>query len=162
MQRDERETLRRRFHFRCGYCGVKESDAGAELTVDHFPPRSQGGLNDPESWVYCCHACSEFKGDYWQPNSLHRILHPVRDNVAAHLVEQGDGTFWALSETGAFHIEALHLNRDQLIAYRCERRRLDAARQTQTRLLERLQQMEDQVQSLSDQLDNLGRGGHNS
>ena len=46
MRQDERETLQRRFQFRCGYCGVSERDAGAELTVDHFQPRSQGGLHD--------------------------------------------------------------------------------------------------------------------
>ena len=28
-----------------------------------------------------------------------------------HMVEQEDGTLQALSETGAFHIERLHLNR---------------------------------------------------
>jgi hypothetical protein len=42
MRQDERETLRQRFAFRCGYCGVSEQDAGAERTVDHFQPRSQG------------------------------------------------------------------------------------------------------------------------
>ena len=35
MRPEEREALRRRFHFRCGYCGVSETDGGAELTVDH-------------------------------------------------------------------------------------------------------------------------------
>jgi 5-methylcytosine-specific restriction endonuclease McrA len=111
MRPDEREALRGRFQYRCGYCGVSERDAGAELTIDHFQPRSQGGSDEPENWVYCCHACNEFKGDFWQPTSLHRILHPLRDDLAAHMVEQEDGTLQALSETGAFHIERLHLNR---------------------------------------------------
>jgi 5-methylcytosine-specific restriction endonuclease McrA len=62
MRQDEHETLRRIYQFRCGYCGVRERDAGAELTVDHFQPRSQGGLDGPENWVYSCHACNEFKG----------------------------------------------------------------------------------------------------
>ncbi len=43
MRSDEREILRQRFQFRCGYCGVRETDAGAELTADHFQPRSRGG-----------------------------------------------------------------------------------------------------------------------
>src|SRR6266581_2254378 len=102
MRQDDRESLRRRFQFRCGYCGVSERDVGAELTVDHFQPRSQGGLHESENWVYCCHACNEFKGDVWQPNSLQRILHPLRDELAAHLIEQEDGTLRALSATGAF------------------------------------------------------------
>src|SRR5262245_52364895 len=110
MGQDERETLRRCYQFRCGYCGVSEHDVGAELTVDHFQPRSQGGLDEAENWVYCCHACNEFKGSCWQPNAPHRILHPLRDDLAAHIVEQEDGTLQARSETGAFHIETLHLN----------------------------------------------------
>src|SRR5438477_10335087 len=124
MRQEERETLRRRFEFRCGYCGVSERDVGAELTVDHFQPRSQGGQHEPENWVYCCHACNEFKGNWWQPDSPNRILHPSHDESAAHFVKQEDGTLRALTETGLFHIERLHLNRRQLVAYRLERRRL--------------------------------------
>ena len=161
MRQDARESLRRRFRFRCGYCGVRESDVRAELTVDHFQPRSQGGLDEAENGVYCCHACNEFKGDSWRPNSPHCILHPIRDDMAAHLVEREDGTLQALSETGAFHIERLHLNRRQLVAYRRERRLLEAARLTQARLLERLRQLEQQVQSLTVQAEQLERADPN-
>jgi hypothetical protein len=162
MRQEEREMLRRRFQFRCGYCGVSERDVGAELTVDHFQPRSQGGLHEPENWVYCCHAGNEFKGDFWQPSAPRHILHPLRDELAAHLIEQEDGTLLALSETGTFHIERLHLNRQPLVAYRCERRRLEAARQSQARLRERLQQLEEQVQALTAHLEQLGRGDPNT
>lgn len=162
MRQEERETLRRRFQFRCGYCGVSEDDAGADLTVDHFQPRAQGGVHESENWVYCCHACNEFKGDFWQPGATHRILHPLRDDLAAHLVEKEDGTLQARTETGAFLMVRLHLNRRQLIMYRRERRLLEAARQTHASLLERLQQLEEQVQSLAAQLEQLERPGPNS
>jgi hypothetical protein len=148
MSQHEREMLRQRFQFRCGYCGVRERDAGAEMTVDHFQPRSRGGSHDPDNWVYCCHACNEFKGDHWQPDSSQRVLHPLRDTLATHLVEEEDGTVRALTETGAFHIDRLHLNRVPLVAYRRERRRLEAARQSQDRVLERLRQLEVEVQSM--------------
>jgi hypothetical protein len=115
-------------------------------------------LHEPENWVYCCHACNEFKGDSWQPESPRHILHPLRDHLTAHLVEQEDGTFQALSETGAYHIERLHLNRPPLVAYRRERRQLEAARQTQARLLEGLRQLEEQVQSLTAQVEEFRRG----
>ena len=36
MDADERETLRKRFRYRCGYCGVLERDVGAALTLDHL------------------------------------------------------------------------------------------------------------------------------
>jgi HNH endonuclease len=162
MRPEEREALRRRFQFRCGYCGVSEQDAGAELTVDHFQPRSRGGLHEPDNWVYCCHACNEFKGDVWQPGSPQRILHPVRDEVAAHLIEDADGMLRALTETGAFHIDTLHLNRAQLVAYRLERRLLEVARQNQDQLLERLRRLEEEVQSLTAQLAQLEREDFNA
>lgn len=158
MRPGEREALRRRFKFCCGYCGVSERDAGAELTVDHFQPCSQGGLPDPDNLVYCCQACNELKGDFWQPASSRRILHPLKDDLASHLLEQEDGTLQPRSETGAYHIEKLHLNRPQLIEYRYERRRLEAARQSQARLLKRLHQLEEQVKSLTSQLEKLGQG----
>jgi hypothetical protein len=157
MRQDERDLLRGRFQFRCGYCEVRERDAGAELTVDHFQPRSQGGLDEPDNWVYCCHACNEFKGDYWQPDSPRRILHPLRDAVAAHLVEEEDGTLRALTETGAFHIERLHLNRQPLVAYRQEWRRLEHARQTRASHLERLRKLEEEVQQMIAELTQLGK-----
>jgi hypothetical protein len=161
MRPDEHEALRCRFQFRCGYCGVSERDAGAELTVDHFQPRSRGGLHEPANWVYCCHACNEFKGDFWQPTSPQRILKPLQDDMPRHLAEQADGTLQPLSETGAFHIQRLHLNRRQLVAFRLEQRRQEAARQAQTQLLERLRQLEVQVQTLTAQLEQFERGDPN-
>ena len=158
MRQDERERLRCQFQFRCGYCGVSERDVGAELTVDHFQPRSKGGLHEPQNWVYCCHACNEFKGDTWQPNSPERILHPLQDSLAAHIVEREDGMLQGLSVTGAFHIQRLHLNRAQLVAYRRQRRLLEAARQTRARLLETLRQLEEQVQTLATQLEQFEQG----
>ncbi|MBC7798099.1 MAG: HNH endonuclease, partial [Pyrinomonadaceae bacterium] len=53
------------------------------MTVDHFLPRSLGGDDSLDNLIYCCHACNEFKGDYWQPNSPRRILHPLRDAIAS-------------------------------------------------------------------------------
>jgi 5-methylcytosine-specific restriction endonuclease McrA len=106
MRQVERETLRRCFQFHCGYCGVSERDAGAELTVDHFQPSSRGGLDGPENWVYCCHACNEFKGDFWNPGSPQRVLHPLRDDPAIHMTEQKDGMLQALSDRGFSHREA--------------------------------------------------------
>jgi 5-methylcytosine-specific restriction endonuclease McrA len=62
MRPEEREVLRRRFDFRCGYCGVSENDVGAELTVDHYHPRSRNGPDEPANWVYSCFACNTHKG----------------------------------------------------------------------------------------------------
>lgn len=162
MRQDERYSLRLRFQFCCGYCGVRESDVGAELTVDHFQPISQGGLDEPENWVYCCHACNEFKGDYWQPASALRVLHPIRGNLATHVHEDDDGVLVGNTETGVFHIDQLRLNRAQLALYRRERRLLQAALTAQADVLHRLQLLEQQVQDLTSQVERLERGDQTS
>jgi len=122
MLPDPRAELRRLYQFRCGYCGTSEVDVGAALTIDHFQPHAHGGADDPTNWVYCCHACNEFKGDHWQPESPRRILHPLHDDLSAYIVEEADGMLRGLTETGTFHIQRLHLNRPQLIAHRLARR----------------------------------------
>ena len=148
MREDERLALRRRFRFRCGYCGVCERDAGAELTVDHFQPRSKAGKDVPENWVYCCHACNEFKGDYWEPVSVQQILHPFRNNLADHVTEEPDGTLRGLTATGAFHIERLHLNRGPLVALRKERQREKSLKREDAIQKARLQNLLKRVRSI--------------
>ncbi|MEW6210530.1 MAG: HNH endonuclease signature motif containing protein, partial [Acidobacteriota bacterium] len=68
MKQDIKESVRRAYDFRCGYCGVREEEAGSELEVDHFQPRSTGGGDDLENLVYCCTTCNRFKSDYWPAN----------------------------------------------------------------------------------------------
>lgn len=142
MRRADRVTLRQRFGFRCGYCGISEADTGAELTVDHYQPVTCGGPDAPENWVYCCHACNEFKGDYWAADETRRILHPSRDDLAEHLVERDDGSIEGLTPAGRFHIECLHLNRPGLRSHRRDRRLLEQALRAQAELLRRLDDLE--------------------
>jgi hypothetical protein len=136
---------------------VTEHDIGAELTVDHFHPRSRGGAHEPQNWVYCCHACNEFKADHWQPDSIQRVLHPLHDDLTAHILEQEDGRLRPLTETGAFHIARLHLNRQQLVEHRIERRRLTIVYQKQVALIDELERLEDQLTILLARLEELMR-----
>jgi HNH endonuclease len=145
---EEREALRRRFDFRCGYCGVSEMDAGAELTVDHFQPRSHGGSDGASNWVYSCFSCNNHKSDIWAPDSPQRILHPLDDHLAEHLTLQLDGTLIGHTETGQFHIQQLQLNRPPLIAHRRERQRRAVLRQTLDEALRRQEELRRRVEAL--------------
>ena len=130
MTRRERDQLRERFDFRCGYCGVRETDVGALLTVDHFHPQSQNGADDASNWIYCCAACNTFKGAYWpQSGTQLALLNPLQDN-SLHLEPQ-NGVLIALSPRGHNHIEQLHLNREPLVAHR---RDVEERRQSVERL----------------------------
>ena len=151
MRASDRQALRVRYNFRCGYCGIREIDAGAELTIDHFQPHSRGGNDEMDNLVYCCHACNEFKGDYWQPASAHRILHPLRDNQSEHFVLTGEDVLHPLMETGAFHMQRLDLNRNELILHRREQRVLDEDRATQQATINRLLILEQRIETLQTQ-----------
>jgi len=115
MTSQQRQAVRERFGFRCGYCGVHEHQVGAELAIDHFQPRSHGGTDELDNLVIThfvgtrCHACNSHKGDYWQSGTPRRLLHPLRDNLAEHLTSSDDGTLRGLTETGTSHIQRLRL-----------------------------------------------------
>lgn len=155
MRQEVRQAIRQRYGFRCGYCGIREVDVGAELTIDHFQPRSQGGSDALDNLVYCCHACNEFKGDYWEREAEHRMLHPLRDDLAAHLREQENGILHSLSVTGESYIERLRLNRPGLVAYRRERRRLESAHVMQQAFLQQLSDLAQRIETLQEQIQRL-------
>ena len=164
MPPDPREELRRLYQFRCGYCGTSEVDVGAALTIDHFQPRAHGGADDPTNWVYCYHACNEFKGDHWQPESPYRILHPLQDDLSASIVGEADGRLRGLTETGTFHIQRLHLNRPQLIAHRLARRintevrrTIEISQQEEAAHLQRLAELEEALQAALQRLGQMRR-----
>ena len=164
MHADSREALRRLYQFRCGYCGTSEVDVGAALTVDHFQPRARGGADDPVNWVYCCPACNAFKGDYWNPDSPYRLLHPLHDDLVLFITEEADGRLRGLTETGIFHVQRLHLNRPQLVAQRLARRihaeirqALATSRQEEAARLQRLAALEEELRVALHRLEQMRR-----
>jgi HNH endonuclease len=161
-EQEKREIVRQNFKFSCGYCGVHENEVGNELELDHFQPRTAGGSDEFENLVYCCTACNRIKGEFWTTLSIKRLLHPVRDLIADHLLEELDGRLVALSETGAFHLQRLRLNRPPLIAQRqarTERTNLrievDELRTAQAKLQELLAARDAQIKEIVSQLDRL-------
>jgi HNH endonuclease len=120
------QTVRERYAFCCGYCGVSEADAGGELTVDHFHPISAGGDHSDENLVYACVRCNQYKWALCQEATAlapeRRLLHPLRDDLPAHIREdESTGRLEGLTATGRFHIVALRLNRPALIMHRQRR-----------------------------------------
>lgn len=56
-----RRNVFKRDHYTCQYCGGQPG--GAELTIDHVVPRSQGGVSSWENCVLACMACNKRKAD---------------------------------------------------------------------------------------------------
>jgi DNA-binding PadR family transcriptional regulator len=118
-----------------------------------------GGRDDLDNLVYCCPTCNRLKGDFWpQANpytTLHRLLHPRRDNLLEHLREGEDDRLIALTETGAFHLARLRLNRAPLVGLRRARREsvrlrqdLAVAQEAQKRLLQNITDIEGELNEI--------------
>jgi hypothetical protein len=162
VNEEQRERVRQRYAYRCGYCGVHEADAGATLTIDHYRPRRHGGGDEDENLVYCCPKCNECKGAYWhETDPRHtRLLHPLRDDLGVHTEEDESGQLVGLTPEGVFFIRRLHLNRTPLVTYRLRRRserelrheadvlrqRVDELQQGITELFAALEAINDEVE----------------
>jgi hypothetical protein len=158
-EQSSRDAVRRIYELRWGYCGVHEEEAGGPLEIDHFQPRSKGGRDGLENLVYCCPTCNRLKGDFWpqaDPDTIiHRLLHPRRDNLIEHLRAGEDDRLIALTETGAFHIARLRLNRAPLVALRRARREyvqlrqeLAVVQEAQERLLQNITDLERELNEI--------------
>lgn len=139
MPHPKHNEVRTRYHERCGYCGVREDDVGGELTVDHFVPVSAGGDDGDDNLVYACFRCNLFKSDFSPTNNDrsngHVLLHPLQNNVAAHVrLDEATGRVKPLTETGRFQIALMHLNRPALIALRLRRRHQELLQERRTLL----------------------------
>jgi 5-methylcytosine-specific restriction endonuclease McrA len=100
-------TVRERYAFCCGYCGVSEADVGGELTVDHFCSVSASGDDSDENLVYACVRCNQYKGalrpEVTDVANERRLLHPLRDDLAAHIREdERTGRGRGLLQRGVF------------------------------------------------------------
>jgi uncharacterized protein (TIGR02646 family) len=153
------QAVRQQHGFCCGYCGISEADAGTTLTVDHFRPRSHGGTDDLSNLVYCCHACNEHKGSFWNPDQDDRILHPLQDNLTEHFTEQPDGVLVPLTDTGSFHIVRLQLNRPALIRYRRIRHEERQDRENRAAIVSLLHQVEKALREIEATIERLRSGG---
>ena len=122
MAHSRHQEVRRHYNYRCGYCGVSETECGGELTIDHFRPVSAGGDDGDNNLVYCCFRCNGYKADFHpSPDDIKhgfQLLHPLIDSSASHFQQDRTGLLVPLTAQGAFHLKLLHLNRPLLVELR--------------------------------------------
>jgi hypothetical protein len=119
-----RERVRQRANLACEFCGISETDAGGELTVDHFQPKGKGGDDSLDNLLYCCPRCNQYKLDYWPTLPENPSLwNPRSEPASQHFLAFDDGTLFPLTATGAFTLRRLRLNRQPLVTHRLRKRR---------------------------------------
>lgn len=147
-----KRLVRSIYVMRCGYCLVPEAEIGAQLTFDHFQPQSQGGSDEPANLVYACHACNEFKGEYFGATDETRLLHPLRDDLTTHLILQSDGTLQFLTPEGERFIQVLQLNRIPLVLRRKSEGQRERSFERYETINARLDAIMEQVQRIEKRL----------
>ncbi len=147
-----RDQVRQRASFACEFCGVAEVDAGDQLTIDHFQPKTKGGSDDLDNLIYSCPRCNQYKLDYW-PSTADDVplWKPRQEPAAQHFFELEDGMLYPLTPTGAFTIKRLRLNRKPLVTYRLRKKR----REEETRLLTRYRELVELLEQLNRQMSSL-------
>jgi hypothetical protein len=153
-----RERIRALYGFRCGYCGVTETESGGQLEIEHFRPRAYGGKDHLENLVYACPVCNRFKGDYWptpeaSPDLM--LLHPRQDDLSVHIGLLSDGRLIGLTKRGWFHIQRLRLNRMQLVELRLARAEEQSLRQTLERNEQANARLREYVRALEQEAERL-------
>jgi len=150
-----RKQVRQRANFACEFCGITETDAGGELTIDHYQPTAKGGDDGPENLLYCCARCNQYKLDYWPtyPDTP-SLWNPRREPASQHFLELDDGTLYPLTATGAFTLKRLRLNRPPLVAHRLRKRQQTEEIRLLTRyrgLIQLLEQLNIQLSALMEE-----------
>ena len=76
IRQEKRLAIYLRDGLACAYCGHSVED-GAQLTLDHIRPHSQGGSNREDNLVTACQRCNSSRGT--------RALHEFAVAVASYL-----------------------------------------------------------------------------
>lgn len=152
IDRQIRELVRQRAGFACEFCGITETDAGGELTIDHYHPSAKGGSDDPSNLVYCCSRCNVYKLDYFPSGQNDPTLwNPRLEPFSDHFIELDNGMLHALTTVGEFTLTRIRLNRLPLVKYRQQKRQ----NQENLRNLERYKELVLLLEHLNNQLAEL-------
>jgi hypothetical protein len=121
---DLQRKIRTRFSSRCAYCQTPEDMSVAIFEFEHIIPRSTGGRTDFENLCLSCPTCNRYKAGHsaaLDPITQQNValFHPHENDWADHFAWSPDTTtIIGLTPTGRATIEALRMNRTQMIRVR--------------------------------------------
>ena len=102
--------------------------------------------------MYACHACNEFKGEYYGVDDDTRLLHPLRDDLTLHLLLRANGNLEGITAAGNRYIERLQLNRQPLVLYRRNQGRAEQSMMRYEAINTRLEQVMTRIEQIEEQL----------
>ena len=102
--------------------------------------------------MYCCHACNEFKGDWWEDGDQ-QLLHPQNDNLSLHFVESIQNILVPLTDRGRQYIATLNLNRPELVVRRRRNFREADRESAVAELLRRFDTLELEIRRLRESIE---------
>ena len=117
-----REHLLREAGHRCGYCRSSDRITGIRLILDHLIPRARGGTDDEAHLWPSCQPCNGFKQARTRARdprdgTLVPLFNPRLQRWGEHFAWEDAGrTIVGLTPTGRATVDALRLNRAELVA----------------------------------------------
>lgn len=119
-----RRQIRAQFAAHCAYCQTAEALSVATFEIDHIIPRIAGGETESDNLCLACPSCNRYKSDRQTgvPSELGQsvaLFHPQHEQWSDHFTWSSDSSeIIALTPTGQATIEALRMNRPQLVRLR--------------------------------------------
>jgi hypothetical protein len=113
---------------RCEYCGLSQLGQVATFHIDHVMPVAAGGETTEDNLALACVSCSLRKGARQEIEDLETgdvvlIFNPRRQVWQEHFGWDGEWVL-GLTVTGRSTVQALGLNRRNMVAIRAEERLL--------------------------------------
>jgi hypothetical protein len=119
-----RSQVHHRDENRCAYCQTPEHFTVTTFEVDHIVPASAGGETVLDNLCLACPACNRHKGARQsapdpETGQLVSLYHPRQETWSSHFKWSEDQTqIVGLTPTGRATVEALHMNRPQMVRLR--------------------------------------------
>jgi hypothetical protein len=116
-----RRQIRARFADHCAYCQTAEALTVATFEIDHIIPRVAAGETEFDNLCLACPSCNRYKSDRQTGVSSElgqsvALFHPQREPWSEHFTWSSDSSeIIALTPTGQATVEALRMNRLQLV-----------------------------------------------
>ncbi len=108
----------------CEYCLSQDSFSTEKFPVDHIVPLKKGGSNEVKNLAQACHGCNWHKADRTEAEDpvtklMTPLFNPRQQKWSEHFAWNKDLTHViGLTPIGRATVEALQLNRENLLSYR--------------------------------------------